>query len=496
MSLVFLVRPCIQAKPIILARLRRLLALGPPNVTETAVSSSTHVKDLPARRSDADALAKRLLDQARVHFQGRCIGTMAAVGSHQPELNYRQIFVRDFAVSAAAFLLDDEPTIVRNFLETTLSLQSVADTFDCLEPGRGLMPASFRPAGEPGSVHLDPDYGEESIARVTPVDSMFWWVIVLGWYVRATGDRGLAERADFQQGIQLTLAMALDSRMDLFPTLLAPEGAFMIDRRLGVYGHPLEIQCLFALALEVSEELLAPDHPIRPAVARRRRRLAEHLRRYYWIDAKRLDELRSNGYDQYGEDIDNAFNLSSESIPDWVDDWLPSGCGYFAGNLGPGRLDFRFFTQGNLLAVAAGVADASRRDALLNLIETRWDCLVADMPLKLVYPAVEGKHWSITTGADSRNKPWSYHNGGSWPFLLWTYTAVALSYGREESARKAVDLAERRLADDDWPEFYEGENGSRPGELARRKQVWSAAGYVVAKRLIDKPDRLCIFCPR
>jgi hypothetical protein len=57
-------------------------------------------------------------------------------------------------------------------------------------------------------------------------------------------------------------------------------------------------------------------------------------------------------------DVANVLNVYPESIPDWMDGWLDAQAGYLAGNQGPGRVDFRFFSQGNLFAftdTAAGL---------------------------------------------------------------------------------------------------------------------------------------------
>ncbi|KAL7228503.1 hypothetical protein ACSBR2_007262 [Camellia fascicularis] len=57
--------------------------------------------------------------------------------------------------------------------------------------------------------------------------------------------------------------------------------------------------------------------------------------------------------------------------------------------------------------------------AILDLIEAKWADLVADMPFKICYPALEGQEWQIITGSDPKNTHWSYHNAGAWPTLLW-----------------------------------------------------------------------------
>jgi hypothetical protein len=45
-----------------------------------------------------------------------------------------------------------------------------------------------------------------------------------------------------QTGIKMILKLCLTDGFDMFPTLLVTDGSCMIDRRMGIHGHPLEIQ--------------------------------------------------------------------------------------------------------------------------------------------------------------------------------------------------------------------------------------------------------------
>ena len=52
----------------------------------------------------------------------------------------------------------------------------------------------------------------------------------------------MQERVDVQTGIKMILKLCLTDGFDMFPTLLVTDGSCMIDRRMGIHGHPLEIQ--------------------------------------------------------------------------------------------------------------------------------------------------------------------------------------------------------------------------------------------------------------
>ncbi len=72
--------------------------------------------------------------------------------------------------------------------------------------------------------------------------------------------------------------------MELFPTLLVPDGSFTIDRRMRVYGHPLEIQALFYAALRTARKLLLSDGTGKTylqAVETRLSHITYHVRKYY-----------------------------------------------------------------------------------------------------------------------------------------------------------------------------------------------------------------------
>ncbi|XP_023636784.1 alkaline/neutral invertase E, chloroplastic isoform X2 [Capsella rubella] len=396
-----------------------------------------------------------------------------------------------------AFLLKGEYDIVRNFILYTLQLQSWEKTMDCHSPGQGLMPASFKvktvPLDGDDSMTeevLDPDFGEAAIGRVAPVDSGLWWIILLRAYGKCTGDLSVQERVDVQTGIKMILKLCLADGFDMFPTLLVTDGSCMIDRRMGIHGHPLEIQALFYSALVCAREMLTPEDGSADLIRALNNRLVAlnfHIREYYWLDLKKINEIYRYQTEEYSYDAVNKFNIYPDQIPSWLVDFMPNRGGYLIGNLQPAHMDFRFFSLGNLWSIVGSLASNEQSHAILDFIEAKWAELVADMPFKICYPAMEGEEWRIITGSDPKNTPWSYHNGGAWPTLLWQLTVASIKMGRPEIAEKAVELAERRIAQDKWPEYYDTKRARFIGKQARLYQTWSIAGYLVAKLLLANP---------
>ena len=447
--------------------------------------------------TEAVESAYALLRKSVMHYHGKPIGTVAAVAAAEHvAINYHDCFVRDFIPSALVFLADGDHAIVRNFLTTVLDLRSQHERVygHGIEPA--VLPASFRvTCGKRGQEQIRADFGDHAIGRVAPVDAMMWWVILLGLYCRHTGDHTLADDETVQGAVKGILELSLREGFEVFPTMLVPDGSFMIDRRMGVYGHPLEIQTLFYGLLVSAMGLLRnpSDRPLIDVAEKRANMLRSYLQMFYWLDLDRLNEIHRYETEEFGESSVNMLNIHPQSIPDWIVDWLPERGGFLVGNLGPGRMDFRFFALGNLLAILFGITSQQEAHRIMSLYHERWDDLVGRMPAKLVFPAVAGKEWMFLTGSDPKNVPWSYHNGGNWPVLLWPLVAAALKSGRGDLAQLALDAADHALPGAHWPEYFDGRRGNLLGRKAQLNQVWSATGYLFAHKLMDDPGLLDLF---
>ncbi|XWS39458.1 hypothetical protein CRYUN_Cryun18bG0055900 [Craigia yunnanensis] len=141
------------------------------------------------------AEAWEVLKRSLVYFCGQPVGTIIALDNFEENLNYDQVFVRDFVPGGLVFLINGEPDIVKNFILKTLHLQSWEKKIDRFQLGEGVMPASFKVLHDPvrNNETLIVDFGESAIGRVAPVDSGFWWIILLRAYIKSTRDNSLAE---------------------------------------------------------------------------------------------------------------------------------------------------------------------------------------------------------------------------------------------------------------------------------------------------------------
>jgi glycogen debranching enzyme len=437
-----------------------------------------------------------ILNRSIIECRGEPVGTTAAVDPNPAAAHYHECFIRDFVPSALVFLFDGRTDIVRNFLTTVMKLRGLQPVPEGHQRSMGLMPASFRVGDKTDGAPFVGDFGERAIGRVIPVDSAMWWLYLLRAYVVTSNDWELMENHEIQQCVRQVLELYLRESFESAPTLLVPDGSFMIDRRMGVHGYPLEIQALFYGMLLSVRELLAGVLG-RVNLLRnldiRIRSLREHVRVRYWVDRGRLNEIHRFKSEEFGLEATNVLNVYPESIPDWMDGWLDSHCGYLVGNQGPGKVDFRFFAQGNLLSILFDLATEEESAKIMSLYELHWDDLIGEMPAKIVYPAVSEREWMYMTGSDPKNAAWSYHNGGNWPVLLWPFVGAALTTGRRDLAQRAIDLMAERIERDNWPEYYDGRKGGLIGRRSNLFQTWTATAYIVARKLMEDPETLRLF---
>ncbi|MEX2502626.1 MAG: glycoside hydrolase 100 family protein, partial [Trueperaceae bacterium] len=115
---------------------------------------------------------------------------------------------------------DDE--VVRGFLSTLPDLQIRDRHLDCLQPGPGLMPASFRvdPGSDGEQDRVVADYGQRAIGGVAPVDSALWWLWLLRAHRRHCGRYGPLDTDREIEAVERVLTLYLAPRLERVPALL------------------------------------------------------------------------------------------------------------------------------------------------------------------------------------------------------------------------------------------------------------------------------------
>lgn len=471
-------------------------------------------------------IAKSLFyEKLLVKLDGELVGALAAIPKNREshDLNYGEIFLRDNVPVMVFLLIEGKYDVVKHFLDTCLQLQS--NQFQT----QGIFPTSF--AEIKGKITAD--YGQKAIGRVYSIDATLWWMILAHIYVQRSQDHAWATSTRVQKGIQQVLNLILHPSFRDAPTLFVPDGAFMIDRPLDVWGNPLEIQSLLYGALLSAVGLIQIDLDRKfPHLSKSKgvdqfntsnidinaemnvkidgtteqqiyqcqyaiawiTRLRRYLLKQYWVNSQIIQNLRRRPTEQYGDGVLNEYNIQTETIPHWLQDWLGENGGYLIGNIRTGRPDFRFFTLGNCLGAIFDVISPAQQRSLFSLMSQNRAALFAQMPLRICHPPLDDGDWRKKTGYDRKNLPWCYHNAGHWPCLLWYFTIAALRHKQHQSPADSAtlnallhdnyELLVKRLPAQNWAEYFDGPNGVWVGQQARLNQTWTIVGFLLVHHFL------------
>jgi len=75
---------------------------------------------------------------------------------------------------------------------------------------------------------------------------------------------------------------------------------------------------------------------------------------------------------------------------------------------------------------------------------------------------------------------------------MWMLAAASVKAGKPYIAGKAIEIAQARLLEDEWPEYYDGKKGRLIGKQARKYQTWTIAGFLLAAELMKNPSLLSL----
>ncbi|MFS7947066.1 putative glycosyl hydrolase family 100 [Helianthus anomalus] len=101
-----------------------------------------------------------------------------------------------------------------------------------------------------------------------------------------------------------------------------------------ISGNGKQIQSLFYSALRCAREMLATDEGsknLMRTVNNRLSALSFHIREYYWLDMKKINEICRYKTEEYSTEAINKFNIYPKQIPYWLMDWIPAEGGYMIG---------------------------------------------------------------------------------------------------------------------------------------------------------------------
>jgi len=375
--------------------------------------------DLPAEIGRARAAAMAVL---RHNARGPYGGVPRTAGRGYPEP-----YTRDIMISALGMLASGDAKLV-GAIRRTLEMLAKNQT------SRGHIP----------SLAHDPE--NRGASDTTPL-----FLIGLGAYRRATGERGFLEDA----ARKALVWMAYQSPADRVIVAQEPTSDWRDEQWVPGYG--LYVNALLYIALRL---------------------FGEHTR---------ASELRK----QMGRFTITSGDIHRREHEGLVLRQKP----YFA--LWSRKVDSgeRFDLLGNSLAILGGVASRSRAKRIIAWVETecramreRGD-LAVDLP-PVLFPFIQPTDPDWRPRYARFNNPGEYHNGGIWPFVGGFYVAAMVAAGyRSLAKRKLLELTKlvRPSRDGDveygFNEWFKAQDGTPRGQ---NWQTWSAAMYLYATVCVEQ----------
>ncbi len=142
-----------------------------------------------------------------------------------------------------------------------------------------------------------------------------------------------------------------------------------------------------------------------------------------------------------------------------------------------------FDSLGNLLAIVFDLADSRQSNKILKYIEK--NNIHKPYPVKAIHPPIKksSKYWEdYFKDCDAKN-PYSYLNGGIWPYIGSFYVLALIKQKKFKKAEQELKkLAESNLKGN-FPEWIHPKTKESFGKL----QAWNAGTYILAyKSLINK----------
>ena len=127
--------------------------------------------------------------------------------------------------------------------------------------------------------------------------------------------------------------------------------------------------------------------------------------------------------------------------------------------------------------------------------------------MRICHPHMDVEEWQNKTGSDPKNWPWSYHNGGHWPSLLWFFGTAVLLHQKNYASDDVILMEEMKslieesywcqlnqLPKQEWAEQFDGPTGTWVGQQSRTYQTWTIVGFLLMHHFLrEKNNDLDMF---
>ena len=364
---------------------------------------------------------------------------------------YRGIWARDSCIAILGACLTEEEEL----LETS---RKTLETLRKFQTRLGQIPNNFIIS------EMKASWG-----RGGCTDASLWYVIASWRYFKTTEDKNFLK--EHMPSILRAVNWLFHQDQNNTGLIDSVEGADWMDSTILRSGKLLYNNVLWCKTLQCVNELLeeigddrAYDHE----------RIRELINALFWpVDGGEEEiGLTSRSWVLAYRDAikpDRNFYLSHVSCEDFVD-----------------ICD----TLANCLAVLFDIADAAKKEKILNYFEERK--LSTPYPIRVLDPPITepGRIWRKKLEKYRRlyhqSNPYCYHNAGIWPYVGGFYVSALVKAGRRRKAlEELVKLAEANKVgkEMEWEfnEWLHGQMGEPRGQIL---QTWNAGMYICAYKSV------------
>ncbi|MBI3859355.1 MAG: hypothetical protein HY296_03835 [Thaumarchaeota archaeon] len=366
---------------------------------------------------------------------------------------YNQVWARDSFISfLGANLLADDPLLecakrnVLTFAKTASPLGQIANFYDLSADA--------------------PEYGYSG-----STDSSSWYVIGLASLFSATRDRSLLRKPLDVAGKTYRWLRHQDANNTWL--IDSPQGADWMDAAIQRTGKTLYNNTLFLIATRCIDWLLSEsggrmESPYRLDFGS----LLQRFNDVFLPDDLSPDRLRG-----YWPRL--ALTLKDGRLTGFHARHYLHYVSFY-------RMDTRFDTFSNVLCVLSGLSEA--KTSLAILASARSKGLTRPYPSRVLDPPYRSEGAGFDRTFDSvlppqhQSGPYSYHNGGVWPFVGGAHVAALYLMGVEGADRELESLSKgnavfRPGETTGFNEWIHGKTGEALGQYG---QSWSAGMFLAA----------------
>ena len=365
-------------------------------------------------------------------------GVIAAARTRKAvDRNYASIFGRDAAICSLGMVASGDRELIRH-------------------AGKGLLTLARHQAPN-GQIpkYVKPEQREADFWYSGCIDATLWWLIAVDHFDRAVPSSRLRERLEAK--IEKSLAWLFCQEH---------QGMFLVQQNEASDWADIMPRSGFVLYSNALWYAVKKRYGIRTAA--KTRHFFRHI--FFPFDKSCHEHRRAKVLMEYvkGGAQQRNFYLSYVNFSFWGED-----------------VD----VYGNILACLFGIPIREKQEMIVDRLLTRranqpW-------PIRTLLSPIyrESCFWRPYMERHGQNRPYQYHNGGTWPYVAGFWVLLLLKLGRKELAKAELERYALACRANSW-EFNEWMHGKTGKPMGMAGQSWNAAMFIVAAEALKKDHGL------